>query len=70
LDDVLLSCFFPVFVIAIRVDKRARRDPVDGVLLVTVLLELELFSLSLELRSMDALRFVVDVVLTMKNKRQ
>jgi hypothetical protein len=88
LDEVLLSCFFPdcvrEFVIAVRVDKREPRDPIDFFLVtrtfvedlfvfnelfitgIDTLLELdkinELFSLSLELRSIDTVRFVVDVV--------
>lgn len=60
--EVLLSCFFPELVMAIRGDKRERRDPVDGAFLLTdtgALLELELFSLSLELRSMETFRLFV-----------
>lgn len=57
---------------ATRGDKRERRDPVDGLVLVTdtdALLELELFSLSLELRSMETFRLFVAGFFSNKRKK-
>jgi hypothetical protein len=93
-NGVLLSCFLPdcvrELVIAVRADKRERRDPigfflfdrlsVDDLFIFTEELAAdtntrfefdkinELFSLSLELRSIDAVRVAVDVVLSNKTR--
>ncbi len=75
-DEVL---FFPdgvrEVVIVVRADKREPRDPIGLFLLVVNklsladrdgLMEVELFSLSLELRSIETVRLVVDLVLSKK----